>query len=41
MATPKEDVAPEEMQKRVEAMCVVKKYTFRGVDAAERHSTNV
>jgi uncharacterized protein (TIGR02246 family) len=40
-ATPKADGAPEEMPKRMEAICVVQKYTFRGVDSAERRSTNV
>jgi hypothetical protein len=41
VATPKEDVAPEEMQKRVETMFVVQTYTFLGVDAAERRSTTL
>jgi hypothetical protein len=41
VATPQEDVAPEEMPKRVETMCVVQKYTVRGVDAAARRSTTL
>ena len=41
VATPKEDVAPEEMPQRVETMCAVQKYTVRGVDAAERRSTTL
>jgi hypothetical protein len=41
VATPQEDVAPEEMPKRVETMFVVQKYTVRGVDAAERRSTTL
>jgi len=41
VATPQEDVAPEEMPKRVETMCVVQKYTVLGVDAAERRSTTL
>lgn len=41
VATPKGDVAPEEMQKRVETMFVVQTYTVLGVDAAERRSTTL
>jgi hypothetical protein len=41
VATYKEDLSPEEMQKGVEAMCTAKKETFFGVDSAERRSTDV
>jgi hypothetical protein len=41
VATHKEDVSPEEMQKRVEAMFTAKKEMFLGVDSAERRSTSL
>jgi PhnB protein len=41
VATHTEDVAPEEMQKRVEAMFAAKKSTFLGVDSAARRSTDL
>jgi hypothetical protein len=41
VATHTEDVAPEEMQKRVQAMFAAKKSTCLGVDSAACRSTNL
>jgi PhnB protein len=41
VATHTEDVAPEEMQKRVQAMFAAKKSTCLGVDSAARRSTDL